>query len=218
MSGKDSAVSEVISFILILAVIASVIVVFAAAVLPELEKIEEQEKDSRITESFYSLKTELDKLWILGNPGMQTGHLLPAGSAASVRSGTVSVKSGAEISFDHTDGAASAALLSISCIPHTSKEPLQYEGGAVFRGEKLTLPHTGSVNNTVLLCFSGDEQTLTANSPVAVLYTYQHRETYTNVTNLSLSGTAHPAYWQDRLQDVKTLTLLTYAVSLEAAV
>ncbi|HJJ72038.1 MAG TPA: hypothetical protein O0X95_02630, partial [Methanocorpusculum sp.] len=98
MSSADQAVSEILSFIIILGIIALGITVYAAAVLPEMEKSAEIEYDNQLSESLLSLKTGIDKLWILG--GENSGTMFLPGSEMLRKAGTIQIKEGGKLSFD----------------------------------------------------------------------------------------------------------------------
>ena len=108
---SDQAVSEILSFILILGITALGITVFTAAVLPEMEKSEEISHENQLTESVLSVKTGIDKLWILGDCGMQGGAIFFPGSEILMDGGTNLIKEGTKLSFDYDDGETTASLL-----------------------------------------------------------------------------------------------------------
>ena len=218
---SDQAVSEILSFILILGITALGIAVFTAAVLPEMEKSAEISHENQLTESVLSLKTGIDKLWILGDCGMQGGTMFFLGSEKLQEGGTIQIKEGTKLSFDHDDGKKTASLLFISVTSayrtlHQSEYIL--EGGAFFEDGAVFLPHSGSEKSAALICFTGDEEMLYANCPVTIFYTYKNLENFSNVTNLSIISSENQAYWEDRLFAVENLTLLNYEVRAEAAV
>ena len=218
---SDQAVSEILSFILILGIIALGVTVFAAAVLPEMEKSAEMSHENQLTESVLSLKTGIDKLWILGDCGMQGGTMFFLGSEKLQEGGTILIKEGTKLSFDHDDGEKTASLLFISVTSayrtlHQSEYIL--EGGAFFEDGKVFLPHSGSEKSAALICFIGDEEMLYANCPVTIFYTYKNLENFSNVTNLSIISSENQAYWKKRLVSIENLTLLNYEVRAEAAV
>ena len=218
---SDPAVSEILSFILILGITALGITVFTAAVLPEMEKSAELSHENQLTESVLSLKTGIDKLWILGKCGMQSGTMFFPGSEKLMEGGTIQIKEGTKISFDHDDGEKTASLLFVSVTSayrtlHQSEYIL--EGGAVFEGGTVFLPHSERDKSAALICFTGGEKTLSANCPVTIFYTYKSLESFSNVTNLTVSSSEIQGYWKNRLGSIDNLTLLNYEVQVEAVV
>ena len=218
---SDQAVSEILSFILILGITALGITVFTAAVLPEMEKSEEISHENQLTKSLLSVKTGIDKLWILGNCGMQGGTIFFPGSEKLMEGGTILIKEGTKLSFDHDDGNKTASLLFISVTSayrtlHQSEYIL--EGGAVFEEGTVFLPHSEKDKNAALICFTGEEVMLSANCPVTIYYTYNSLEHFTNVTNLTVSSSENQAYWKKRLVNIENITLLNYEVRTVAAV
>ena len=210
---RDSAAAEVVSFILILAAVAAGIGISAAVLLPEMEKTAEITHSTELQDGIFSLKTVLDKQWLLDVPGTYGSLLLPAENTA------LHLKPGAEISFRHTDGNKTANLLHLSALPayiHMENREIVLEGGAVFLENRSVLPHTAGDSNTVLLCFSGEETTLLANTPVAVSYFYLDAETYTNLSSIQVSKTPYLKYWEEELRGTENLTLLSYHLALEA--
>ena len=218
---SDPAVSEILSFILILGITALGITVFTAAVLPEMEKSAELSHENQLTDSVLSLKTGIDKLWILGKCGMQSGTMFFPGSEKLMEGGTIQIKEGTKISFDHDDGEKTASLLFVSVTSayrtlHQSEYIL--EGGAVFEGGTVFLPHSERDKSAALICFTGGEKTLSANCPVTIFYTYKSLESFSNVTNLTVSSSEIQGYWKNRLGSIDNLTLLNYEVQVEAVV
>ena len=211
---QETASAEVVSCILILAVLAAGIGIFAAVALPELDTSAEVKHKTELQNSFLSFKTALDKLWILGGPGTYGSMLLPAESAA------VHLMPGASLSFQHTEGNATAELLCLSVLPgyyFIENQEYLLEGGAVFFDERLILPAASGAEDAVLLCFAGAEQTILANVPVTVSYRYEEAATYTNVSTLRISGTPYQEYWEETLRGTENLTLLFFSAELEAA-
>ena len=218
---SDQAVSEILSFILILGITALGITVFTAAVLPEMEKSAELSHENQLTDSVLSLKTGIDKLWILGKCGMQSGTMFFPGSEKLLEGGTIQIKEGTKISFDHDDGEKTASLLFVSVTSayrtlHQSEYIL--EGGAVFEDGTVFLPHSTRDKTAALICFTGEEEILSANCPVTIFYTYNSLEHFTNVTNLTVSSSEIQGYWKNRLGSIDNLTLLNYEVRVEAVV
>ena len=218
---SDPAVSEILSFILILGITALGITVFTAAVLPEMEKSAELSHENQLTDSVLSLKTGIDKLWILGKCGMQSGTMFFPGSEKLMEGGTIQIKEGTKISFDHDDGEKTASLLFVSVTSayrtlHQSEYIL--EGGAVFEDGTVFLPHSTRDKSAALICFTGEEVMLSANCPVTIFYTYNSLEHFTNVTNLTVSSSEIQGYWKNRLGSIDNLTLLNYEVRVEAVV
>ena len=218
---SDPAVSEILSFILILGITALGITVFTAAVLPEMEKSAELSHENQLTDSVLSLKTGIDKLWILGKCGMQSGTMFFPGSEKLMEGGTIQIKEGTKISFDHDDGEKTASLLFVSVTSayrtlHQSEYIL--EGGAVFEDGTVFLPHSTRDNSAALICFTGEEEILSANCPVTIFYTYKSLESFSNVTNLTVSSSEIQSYWKNRLGSIDNLTLLNYEVRVEAVV
>ena len=218
---SDPAVSEILSFILILGITALGITVFTAAVLPEMEKSAELSHENQLTDSVLSLKTGIDKLWILGKCGMQSGTMFFPGSEKLMEGGTIQIKEGTKISFDHDDGEKTASLLFVSVTSayrtlHQSEYIL--EGGAVFEDGTVFLPHSTRDKTAALICFTGEEEILSANCPVTIFYTYKSLEHFTNVTNLTVSSSEIQGYWKNRLGSIDNLTLLNYEVRVEAVV
>ena len=126
---RDSAAAEVVSFILILAAVAAGIGISAAVILPEMEKTAEVTHSTELQDGIFSLKTALDKQWLLGVPGTYGSLLLPSENTA------LHLKPGAEISFRHTDRNKTANLLHLSALPaytHLENRGIVLEGGAVF--------------------------------------------------------------------------------------
>ena len=218
---SDPAVSEILSFILILGITALGITVFTAAVLPEMEKSAELSHENQLTDSVLSLKTGIDKLWILGDCGMQGGAIFFPGSEKLLEGGTIQIKEGTKISFDHDDGEKTASLLFVSVTSayrtlHQSEYIL--EGGAVFEDGTVFLPHSEKDKTAALICFTGEEEILSANCPVTIFYTYKSLESFSNVTNLTVSSSEIQGYWKNRLGSIDNLTLLNYEVRVEAVV
>lgn len=218
---SDPAVSEILSFILILGITALGIAVFTAAVLPEMEKSAELSHENQLTESVLSLKTGIDKLWILGKCGMQSGTMFFPGSEKLLEGGTIQIKEGTKISFDHDDGEKTASLLFVSVTSayrtlHQSEYIL--EGGVVFEDGTVFLPHSTRDKTAALICFTGEEEILSANCPVTIFYTYKSLESFSNVTNLTVSSSEIQGYWKNRLGSIDNLTLLNYEVRVEAVV
>ena len=218
---SDPAVSEILSFILILGITALGITVFTAAVLPEMEKSAELSHENQLTESVLSLKTGIDKLWILGKCGMQSGTMFFPGSEKLMEGGTIQIKEGTRLSFDHDDGEKTASLLFVSVTSayrtlHQSEYIL--EGGAVFEDGTVFLPHSTRDKSAALICFTGEEEILSANCPVTIFYTYKSLESFSNVTNLTVSSSEIQGYWKNRLGSIDNLTLLNYEVRVEAVV
>jgi hypothetical protein len=218
---SDPAVSEILSFILILGITALGITVFTAAVLPEMEKSAELSHENQLTESVLSLKTGIDKLWILGKCGMQSGTMFFPGSEKLMEGGTIQIKEGTKISFDHDDGEKTASLLFVSVTSayrtlHQSEYIL--EGGAVFEEGTVFLPHSERDKSAALISFTGEEVMLSANCPVTIFYTYKSLESFSNVTNLTVSSSEIQGYWKNRLGSIDNLTLLNYEVRVEAVV
>ena len=218
---SDQAVSEILSFILILGITALGITVFTAAVLPEMEKSEEISHENQLTKSLLSVKTGIDKLWILGNCGMQGGTIFFPGSEKLMEGGTIQIKEGTKLSFDHDDGEKTASLLFVSVTSayrtlHQSEYIL--EGGAVFEDRTVFLPHSEKDKTAALICFTGEEEILSANCPVTIFYTYKSLESFSNVTNLTVSSSEIQGYWKNRLGSIDNLTLLNYEVRVEAVV
>ena len=218
---SDPAVSEILSFILILGITALGITVFTAAVLPEMEKSAELSHENQLTDSVLSLKTGIDKLWILGKCGMQSGTMFFPGSEKLLEGGTIQIKEGTRLSFDHDDGEKTASLLFVSVTSayrtlHKSEYIL--EGGAVFEDGTVFLPHSEKDKTAALICFTGEEEILSANCPVTIFYTYKSLESFSNVTNLTVSSSEIQGYWKNRLGSIDNLTLLNYEVRAEAVV
>ena len=218
---SDPAVSEILSFILILGITALGITVFTAAVLPEMEKSAELSHENQLTDSVLSLKTGIDKLLILGKCGMQSGTMFFPGSEKLMEGGTIQIKEGTKISFDHDDGEKTASLLFVSVTSayrtlHQSGYIL--EGGAVFEYGTVFLPHSTRDKSAALICFTGEEEILSANCPVTIFYTYKSLESFSNVTNLTVSSSEIQGYWKNRLGSIDNLTLLNYEVRVEAVV
>ena len=221
MSAADQAVSEILSFILILGIIALGIAVFTAAVIPVMEKSAEISHENQLRESLFSLKTGIDKLWILGNFGMQSGEVFFQGSENLLEGGTIQIKEGTELFFDCDEGKKTASLLFVSVTPayrilHQSEYIL--EGGAVFEDNTIFIPHSRYDNSAVLICFTGKEENFAANCPVTILYAYKNSERYSKVTNLTVSSSENHDYWKNRLANIENLTLLNYDVWMEPAV
>ena len=218
---SDPAVSEILSFILILGITALGITVFTAAVLPEMEKSAELSHENQLTDSVLSLKTGIDKLWILGDCGMQGGAIFFPGSEKLLEGGTIQIKEGTKISFDHDDGEKTASLLFVSVTSayrtlHQSEYIL--EGGAVFEDGTVFLPHSEKDKTAALICFTGEEEILSANCPVTIFYTYKSLESFSNVTNLTVGSSEIQGYWKNRFGSIDNLTLLNYEVRVEAVV
>ena len=218
---SDPAVSEILSFILILGITALGITVFTVAVLPEMEKSAELSHENQLTDSVLSLKTGIDKLWILGKCGMQSGTMFFPGSEKLLEGGTIQIKEGTKISFDHDDGEKTASLLFVSVTSayrtlHQSEYIL--EGGAVFEDRTVFMPHSTRDKSAALICFTGEEEILSANCPVTIFYTYKSLESFSNVTNLTVSSSEIQGYWKNRLGSIDNLTLLNYEVRVEAVV
>lgn len=214
----ENAVSEITAVILLTAVIAAAAGIYVAAVLPEMEKAEEIEVESAYFESFFQLKAGIDELWLTGNPSMTGGILLLAGGSSPY--GTLQISNGTEISFTHTEGSVQTTLLCICMYPsfrHLADTPVIYEGGAVFAGDVSILSPSAATRRVILVCSDGAEETLSANVPAAVRYTFRSAETYTNVTNLRVDGTDRRTYWMEQFLHTETITLLFFEASLEAA-
>lgn len=218
MSSADQAVSEILSFIIILGIIALGITVYAAAVLPEMEKSAEIEYDNQLSESLLSLKTGIDKLWILG--GENSGTMFLPGSEMLRKAGTIQIKEGGKLLLDHENGSKTASLLFVSVNSESrnlNQNRYTLEGGAVFYDGMIFLPNSGSENNVKIICFTGEEQTLSANCPITIFYTYKSSEIFRNITNLTVSSSENQNYWKERLSKIKDITILDYEVWMEAA-
>ena len=215
--GQDNAVSEIVSFLLILAVLAAGIGIYAAVVQPELTKAEERTHLQHTAEEFCSLKSDIDLLWVLGDSGNAGGKLLPLTSADARHAGTLAFGKGTQIRFNHTAGQKTASLLYITYSPPT-QYTLTYEGGAVFSDTEVLLPAVNGDKNAVLICTEGIDDAILANTPVAVTYEYRKKETFRGVENLQIAGTYHTEYWKQTLVDVESLTLVYCILSAEAVV
>jgi hypothetical protein len=186
-----------------------------------MEKSAELSHENQLTDSVLSLKTGIDKLWILGKCGMQSGTMFFPGSEKLLEGGTIQIKEGTRLSFDHDDGEKTASLLFVSVTSayrtiHQSEYIL--EGGAVFEDGTVFLPHSEKDKTAALICFTGEEEILSANCPVTIFYTYKSLESFSNVTNLTVSSSEIQGYWKNRLGSIDNLTLLNYEVRVEAVV
>ncbi|HJJ84725.1 MAG TPA: hypothetical protein O0Y16_03150, partial [Methanocorpusculum sp.] len=78
--------------------------------------------------------------------------------------------------------------------------------------------HSERDKSAALICFTGEEEILSANCPVTIFYTYKSLESFSNVTNLTVSSSEIQGYWKNRLGSIDNLTLLNYEVRVEAVV
>ncbi len=198
MPQSDPAVSEIVSVILILAVIIAGLAIFAAVALPQLEKENAIQTQTKAVETISNLKTGIDQLWLFDKPQTTASVIAPAGSY------TTDTKT--KILFNHSGVQKTTSLLTLKT------QSLTYEGGAVFFEHTTLLPHSGRENHAVLIC-SNEEQTLTANTPITISYTYNDAETYAGISDLQIISPNN--YWQ-KLQGIDTLTLIDCTIILEA--
>ena len=219
MPRREDAVSEIVSFLLILGVITAGISIYAAAVQPELSKAEERQHMEHAADAFGSLKSGIDRLWVLGTPGDSIGKLLPLTAAEHTSAGTLSFGKGTPIRFNHTAGQTTAYLLRLEYSPprHSAyQKPLTYEGGAVFSAGGTVLPAVTGGAKAVLICTEQKDDAVLANTPAAVTAVFRRTETFRDIDTLQIAEPPHSGYWQETLAESETVTLVYCTLFAEA--
>lgn len=213
---REDAVSEIVSFLLILGVLAAGAGIYAAVIEPELSKAEERKHLEYTTEGFGSLKSDIDRLWVLGTPGDSGSKLLPLGAAGRSSSGTLSFGKGTDIRFNHTGGEKTVSLLRLEYTSYALPHSIVYEGGAVFFAGDILLPAVSGETKAVLICTEQTDDVILANTPAAVTYTFQKTESFGSIENLQIADSKSSAYWQEQLKDVSAVTIIHCTVKAEA--
>lgn len=209
MSRRDAAVSEVVSFLLVAAVLAAGVSIYAVVIAPEQETSAESFALKESAAEFASLKADIDMLWLAGAPGDSRGKLLPA----SV--GFHSYGTGTQISFQHAGGEKTVFLAEVTARPFGTE--LIYEGGALFLPGRAVLPAVTGEKNAVLICTETADTVLLSNTPIVLTCIRQRTATFSGVCDLQVTS-SRSRYWQEVLSGVTTLTCVFCTFSAEAVV
>ena len=216
VSCREDAVSEIVSFLLILGVVAAGVGIYAAVAEPEIFKAEERQHLESAAERFSSLKSDIDRLWVLGTPGDSGSKLLPLGAADRTSSGTLSFGKGTPIRFSHPGGEKTASLLRLDYTYRAFQYRIVYEGGAVFSAGDILLPAAAGETKAVLICTDQTDDVILANTPVAVTYVFQKTETFSGIENLQIAESPYSGYWQETLAGMENITLVYCTLFAEA--
>ena len=215
----ECAVAEIVSFLLIIAVLAAGIGIYSTAVLPALEASAVEKQQSSITDELCGLKSDIDLLWISGSPASICETLLPRAAGYAGTAATVYFGPGTALSFNHSAGQETVFLASLSCTSpsfHTEKQTLLYEGGAVFYDEAALLPAAVGDTHAVLVVSNDAADVILANTPIVVTAACQQRTEYQDVSGIRVADSAQAAYWRSVLSGVSSITLCTISFSAEA--
>lgn len=234
----DDAVSEVIGFLLIFALVVAALAVFLLVSMPSEGQKTEIQHDNLVMDQFAELKNGVDLLWTTNSTYINNSRLIslaPTQStdlasrlflAPTLGSGSLRMGNGTAFYFTADDGGvhyASVLRLTYASDNQYSEDFfVVYDGGAVFFGDNrsatylLLSPIAG--NNTVsdekeviiLNATQNEIKSSIGNTPVAIEYAVTSRTKYTNVNILAYNeGSEYTDYWQDKVfKNIKNLTVL----------
>ncbi|MDO5846425.1 MAG: hypothetical protein Q4Q04_05840 [Methanocorpusculum sp.] len=229
----DDAVSEIIAFLLIFAIVVLAAALLVLINLPAQGTAAEAEHDNLVMDQIADLKNSIDLLWTTNSTGVNETHLISMSPtqatdlarrlfiAPTLGSGLLQTGNGTSFIFE-SDNAGShyASLLRFTYASDNKYAPdytIVYDGGAVFYGETdkttylLLSPISGANptgNEEIYLVNAtyNTVKTTVGNLPVAVECTYTGRTTYTGVKNLTFAESMYSeSFWTNKtaLGDVR---------------
>lgn len=177
---KDDGVSEAVSLILILGIVAGVSAAAFAVCLPAYQAQEENEHLLLLEKQFSGLKSGIDLLWLNSTEEASETDVLFSLSKDSVSSGRLDI--GAETCvFTAGDETVSVPLLVIS-YTKDGQVLYAYNGGALLKNDRPLLPASVNTEEAVLICSTAsDAVSYYATDPVSLRISADSYQQYRNV-------------------------------------
>ena len=219
----DEGSAEIIGFVLIIALIVSVMSVWILIYLPNEGNAVEIDHTRLVTGQFADLKYGIDLLWITGQEGVRSSRLISPSPVEGTEisgllflspplgTGTITVGEGTNFKI----GGATVKALKItynSANYYASDVSIVYDGGVVFRAgndeKSLVLLEPAIGDDRLVLIAVSDvaEQQLLGNIPLSLTYTYKETLYYSNATVTVITDTSNP--WTGLISN-KTYTNVT---------
>jgi hypothetical protein len=229
----DEGSAEIIGFVLIIALIVSVMSVWILIYLPNEGNAVEIDHTRLVTGQFADLKYGIDLLWITGQEGVRSSRLISPSPVEGTEisgllflspplgTGTITVGEGTNFKINGNTVKALKITYN-SANYYASDVRIVYDGGVVFRAgndvESLVLlePAIGD-DRLVIIAVSDDvaEQQLLGNIPLSFTYTYDTVTYYNNATVTFTADASNP--WTSLISSGKTyanVTVVRYDASI----
>jgi hypothetical protein len=228
----DEGSSEIIGFVLIIALIVSVMSVWILIYLPNEGNAVETGHTRLVTGQFADVKYGIDLLWITGQEGVRSSRLISPSPVEGTEisgllflsppmgTGTITVGEGTNFKINGTTVKA-LKITYHSAYYYASDVSIVYDGGVVFREENdeeplvLLQPAIGDDRLVLIAVSDVAEQQLLGNIPLSFTYTYKDTSYYDNATVTFTADAPNP--WTGLISSGETyanVTVVRYDASI----